>query len=177
MCFINKRTSFAVLVDDYNKRSLLETVINNLSLKCRNYSSITPGDWVIVGTSKQYDYEITSVEEIVMQKRVNKVFSLLEDAIDVFDNLNKYAKKYSNTSPTRKGEPVALITIEAPKPKKVKKTVVYTADPVTVHDNFVKVGYDLFIIKEDEYTGQRYVKIGSKILLVKEDIYGNGYLA
>ena len=182
MIFGNKRKSFAVLMDGNSRsRSFIELIKSVPSLKERfNLTTITDGDWVIFGTSKDYDYEIITNETIVMQRKINRLYSLLSDTEEVLDNLREYVKKnkkrQTRTVSVSYSEPIGLITFETERPV-VKKTTYISAEPVTVHDTFVKVGYDYFVIKVDPYTEEEYVKIDGKVYLVKRGRNGEGYLA
>ena len=177
MIFGNKRKSFAVLVDDSFCREVLLKSIEAFPLRERcGLTSITYGDWVIFGTSKDYDYEIITNETIVMQRKINRLYSLLSDTEEVLDNLREYVKKNKKRQIRTVTYSDGLITFETERPV-VRKTTYVSAEPVTVHDTFVKVGYDYFVIKVDPYTEEEYVKIDGKVYLVKRGRNGEGYLA
>ena len=191
-----KKYPFAVFVDDptglateafanmVRSRNLKASLKNRLC--CTNLSSLSFGDWVIFGTDRYYDFEITSSEFVISNRKVVNVYSLLAQSDEVIEALEGYINRNKEKAKKSVIEEIDEIEIninirevEAPKPKprRVVSSLIYTAEPVTVHDNFVKVGYDLFKVKKDSITGRKYVKIDGSVYLIEEDSSGNKYLA
>ena len=174
-----KLAGFAVLVDTHDSELIynLKEAMKHYELKSSLSNRIfhkTPsyGDWVLFGAGKNYDYEILSTECEVLAKRNRKTTLSLDcDSKKVFSSLYSYYKK------NRKPEKVSVVECECKVTRVPVRRVLSNVQPVRVHDNFVKVGYDIFPIKENFCTGKRSVKIDGKKFLVKKDHCGNQYLA
>lgn len=171
-----RRAGFAVYIDTndseliYNfKKAMKYYDFKPRYSNCfsRGLNALSYGDVVLIGTGSKYDYEITTrCARSNMPK--NKV-GLSLNTKDVFDSL------YSYYNPPKQKTVLKCECKWVEKP--VEKRVVLNVEPYRVHDRFVKVGYEIFPIKNNICTGKRTVKIDGKKFLVKKDHCGNGYLA
>lgn len=154
------------LIDNFKKAMKhyeLKSCLSNRFL--RGLGSLSYGDYVLFGTGKKYDYEILSNEPTC------KLYSLENESNKVSNKLYSYYRK--NCKPAKK----TVVECECKIVRKPVRRVITNVLPVRIHDNFVKMGYDIFRIKENYCTGQRSVKVNGCKRLIKRDHCGNEYLA
>jgi hypothetical protein len=130
---------------------------------------LTLGDSVQINNS-DFDYLLIRKEEAKRQKEVNiNKYFLMRD----FDELIKLLTSYVE-EPKRKTIEVE-VTIEVPKPKRLKKVTTY--EKITIFERWVKIGYKMYRRHLDVYTGEEYILVDGDVYEIKCDRYGQEYLA
>jgi len=99
----------------------------------------------------------------------NNKFNLMRD----FEQLVKYISSLIEEPKEDKYE--VEITIELPKPKKVKKVTTY--EKITIMERWVKIGYQMYRRQFDNWTGEEFIIVDGDVYLIKNDRYGREYLA
>jgi len=168
------------------------------------FHGIKTNDLIVFGDSLKYDYRIemnyVTLVPIAGRRKV-RVFDLVDD----FDRITKRLATYCKNNGIRVRNAyrddvqvnLNITVVDTEKPRKVsecpllrrfqketKKTLVsvydrpnLTAEKITVHANWVKIGWNQYDIYVDTWGGKEFIVLedGEK-LFVKEDRYGRRYL-
>jgi len=178
--------SFAIVVDEEKKTRQLncfQKLVNAINSKFNRGKktdsekflkqllsmNLTLGDAVQINDS-QFDYSIIRKEQTrrLDEANINKYF-LMKDFEKVLELLRLYAEEpVENTVDIE-------ITIEIPKPKKLKKVTTY--EKITVLERWVKIGYKMYRRHFNPWTGDSYIVVDGDVYDIKSDRYGREYLA
>jgi hypothetical protein len=183
----SKNAPFAVLITDTGESKLYIKKFKRLLTKYpglleassrfrrKSLKNAEYLDLIVFGNNSSFDYIVLENELEMLKIQTRKIYQLVED----YDQVVKALEEYVEKNNIRKEEDVDIeinlnITIEeAPvKPKKVA-----TYEVVDIFDTFVRVGWDIYEIYVDTYTGKELVKIGNKVFQIKKNLFGQKYLS
>lgn len=176
---------FAIILDDEKKEknvSFLKKLINSVSEKLgakkrptqRAFIKILEQqlsykDAITINSDFEFGYVPRIKKAIKISSDTNKYF-LMKD----FDQLVKLLSEFCE-EPKRKHEYEIEVTIERPKPKRLKKVTVY--DKITILERWVKIGYKMYRRQFDSFSGDEYIVVDGDVYDIKRDRYGREYLA
>jgi len=199
----NKKYKFAIYIDEHGRErlhlkkliSLLEDEYPFLKQKgClgRNKSILKAKakEIIVFGSSKRNDFSVVDAEtyDALTEDRRFPIVNLQGD----FKKVKKYLKRYAENNYSNKftscycykydvvdedyfcTPTTYSVVVETP-PVKKKRKAALGLDKVSVHHNFVKVGWDLFDIYVTKFK-EEYVKVDGNIYWIERDSYGNGKL-
>jgi hypothetical protein len=129
--------------------------------------NLTLGDSIQIENS-DFDYLLTRRHEAKRQEaNINKYF-LMKD----FEEFLKLLTSYTEKPKPRTVE--FEVTIEIPRPKKLKKVTTY--EKITILERWVKIGYKMYRRHLDVYTGEEYIIVDGDTYEIKSDRNGTEYL-
>ena len=168
------KSSFAVHIDTFSSLPEFNNLIKDSGLESNKsfFQKIAFGDFVVFGTSKNYDYKVICECEL-QSTPVEKIYALSGYKAPIVNSVETLVKKRVSTFL----DTDYIIEVKVEKPVKRPRGIVVDVSAVTIHDNFVKIGYDLYKIKKDYVTNSKYIVVDGEILLVKTGFFGNKYLA
>jgi hypothetical protein len=179
--------SFDLILDVKRKEeqiSLFKKLINSFSCKkrpatiamenIRKMYKTLQSDKVSKGSAfrvinNQFDYELLHALDFRHFESNNK-FNLMRD----FEQLVKLLQSFCD-EPRREKEYDIEITIEVPKPKKLRKVTTY--EKITILERWVKIGYKMYRRHFDSWTGDSYIVVDGDVYNIKCDRYGTEFLA
>lgn len=152
---------FAILIDDSSKgrryiNGLRSNINRNKKLKEEDFyyrdkslRQLSYGDVIVFGLSKDVDFVVENNFDVVKKLKVDTVFSLKHEYYTALASVNEYTKTKYPPKKRKRPQPKELeieieVEVVRPKKKKKKKTTYELCDVVTIHDNFVKKGYELY---------------------------------
>jgi hypothetical protein len=99
-----------------------------------------------------------------------QAYNLMSDFERLVDLLTSFVEE-----PERKPCYEVEVTIEVPRPKKLRKVTTY--DKITILERWVKIGYKMYRRQFDCFTGEEYIIVDGDVYDIKCDRYGREYLA
>ena len=117
--------------------------------------------------TRSFDYELLQAAR--RKKESKKQYNLMSD----FERLVKLLTSY--VEEPERPEYEIEVTIEVPKPKKLRKVTTY--DKITILERWVKIGYQMYRRHFDAYSGDEYIVVDGDVYEIKCDRYGREYLA
>ena len=186
---MNKFEQFAIILDDPRKSkntTCFKKLINALSEKLTNhrpgtveaqnilkmYRSIQKeasyGDGFFVRSSS-FEHDLLK-DAFRKSSASTKQFNLMRDFESLLELLASICEE-----PKRKREIDIEITVEVPRPKKLKKVTSY--EKITILERWVKIGFQMYPKNFDTFSGEEYIVVDGDVYLIKQNRYGQEYLA
>ena len=103
------------------------------------------------------------------RERSSKEYNLMRNFEELVELLSSFVEE------RRKPAYEIEVTIEVPRPKKLRKVTVY--DKITILERWVKIGYKMYRRQFDAWTGDEYIIVNGDTYDIKCDHYGKEYLA
>jgi hypothetical protein len=190
-CKKNKNNVIAILIDStFGLTKLTNKIQSYKNLKSvpswfnkRNIKYAEVGDVLVLSSANSdYHYGIYEVNEVANLK-VDKLYILSEDLYTIFKYIDNFVVKNNlvekkSPSVTITDLTITTVTTEVIPVTPVKKNNSFCISlpnvlPIDIHSNFVKVGYDIYEIKKDIYTNDKFFVRNGVKYYVEEDIFGN----
>jgi hypothetical protein len=146
----------------------------------RTLSSLSYGDIVVFGNSSSFDYTILTGNTELMKLKNVTLYDVVTEESRIADALEYYIEKNSvrpfwRTSSKKEADVTVTITIEdTPKPKAKKVATIEVPD---FYDAFVKIGWNIYYVTLDTWTGKEYINVDGTVLEIKKNIFGQKYLS
>lgn len=176
----------------------------SLTVEPKRMNKLGLGDLVVFGDSprfSKYDYRIELNPKSFIDSDYGekyKEYDLVEDWIKIKRRLKKYViandlctiskRRKKKTIPSRGYDEIIIEVIDSSKTKRIPLVSTLNRrncglrpieiEKVSIHDNFVKIGWDLYEIDVDIFTGEESIELDDGLrMIVEEDCFGNRYLA
>jgi hypothetical protein len=153
------------------KRPVVEDRVKKLLIEC----DFSRKNTIYVDEDLNFKTSFFKSGSFYHGKKADNKYFLMRD----FDKLVKLLSEYCDedcTCKRHKGNKFDIeITIETPKPKKLRKVTTY--DKITILERWVKIGYEMYRRQFDYKTGDEYIVVDGDVYIIKCDRNGKEYLA
>lgn len=161
---------FKKLINSFctRKKRPTTTAMENLRKLYKTIKTEEVYPYSVVQINNVFEHEFFNVLN-TSKTRSEKQLNLMRDFAELVELLSTFVEQ------PKEDTYEIEITIERPKPKKLKKVTTY--EKITILERWVKIGYKMYRRQFNTWTGESYIVVDGDVYNIKSDRYGREYLA